>query len=439
MYISKITLQDVRCFAELEIEFDLSGKTPGMNMIVGDNATGKTALLRSIAMGMCDESSAAGLMKESEEGYIRQGEEGAKITIDLIDKDHLGEINSTPDYRIITNIKKVSAGKISYERLRQETESVEEFPWDKIFVCAYGAARGTSGTGDIAGWSSVNAVYNLFNYDEGLQNAELTILRIDDEAVEDKVLKKLGGILHNVISAKRSGIQMTGPWGTEMPLRDVADGYRSSFLWITDFLGWALAYDPENFDPDQISGVVLIDEIEQHLHATWQRKIIHQLKEHFPKIQFILTTHSPLVASSIGSLSLTSDHLISEEGLNDLLIYLELQPGNKVTREYLPSMRYLRADQVLASRAFKYVIHDDPEVEKVLKELSILKEREDELKPDQRESFLAIRRELAKILLPGRTPIERDIELEQIEELRAILKELEEKFPSGVEDEPEKT
>ena len=87
MYLRKIILDKIRCFKDFEIEFDLSGKKPAVNVIVGDNATGKTALLRSIAIGMCDESSAAGLMRESEEGYIRRGEKHAKIIIELIGED----------------------------------------------------------------------------------------------------------------------------------------------------------------------------------------------------------------------------------------------------------------------------------------------------------------------------------------------------------------
>ena len=48
----------------------------------------------------------------------------------------------------------------------------------QIFVCGYGAGRGTSGTGDIADYTAISAVYNLFNYTEGLQNPELAIRRL---------------------------------------------------------------------------------------------------------------------------------------------------------------------------------------------------------------------------------------------------------------------
>ncbi len=84
MYISKVQLRNIRCFVNLELSFDLGGPRPPWTVILGDNATGKTTLLRSIALGLCDESSAAGLMKESDEGYIRRElNEPARITIEL--------------------------------------------------------------------------------------------------------------------------------------------------------------------------------------------------------------------------------------------------------------------------------------------------------------------------------------------------------------------
>ena len=57
--------------------------------------------------------------------------------------------------------------------------------------------------------------------------------------------------------------------------------------------------NPELADPLQGAGVVLIDEIELHLHPTWQRSVIEKLRTTFPNIQFIATTHSPFVIQSL--------------------------------------------------------------------------------------------------------------------------------------------
>jgi len=57
--------------------------------------------------------------------------------------------------------------------------------------------------------------------------------------------------------------------------------------------------NPEKDDPLQGQGIVIIDEIDLHLHPQWQRRIIPQLRKTFPNIQFIVTTHSPLVLESL--------------------------------------------------------------------------------------------------------------------------------------------
>ena len=161
MYIKRIHLENIRCFANSDIEFDLSGNAPPFTVIVGDNATGKTTLLRAIAIGLCDEAGAAALIKESDVGFIRSRDNRAVIAIELADKD-------SQTYSINTLIERIDTKAGYTERIRQITQPKnEEFPYDKLFVCGYGAGRGTSGTGDISDYSVIDAVYNMFNYREG--------------------------------------------------------------------------------------------------------------------------------------------------------------------------------------------------------------------------------------------------------------------------------
>jgi hypothetical protein len=98
--------------------------------------------------------------------------------------------------------------------------------------------------------------------------------------------------------------------GNLVPVEELSDGYRS-ILSLTFELIRQLArvYDNKNLfdrqDPTKIivPGVVLIDEIDAHLHPTWQRQVGVWLREHFPKLQFIVATHSPLIcqAATVGT------------------------------------------------------------------------------------------------------------------------------------------
>ena len=268
MYIEKVSIINIRCIGNAKISFDLSGDSPPWTTILGDNSTGKTTVLRSIAIGLCDESSAAALLKESDSGYVRHGQEKKRhgeIKIDLLKDGQRFTIKTTIEHRDLEN-----GGYV--ERVRQDTDP-EEFPWDELFVTGYGAGRGTSGAGDISGYSVINAVYNMFNYTEGLQNPELTIRRLADSRAKSSITNRdIFRAIENFtgtqgIRLTRRGILIDGPWGDGMPLRDLADGYKSAFAWLADMIGWALAFKPTIRGTQGIRGIVLIDEIEQHLHA----------------------------------------------------------------------------------------------------------------------------------------------------------------------------
>jgi hypothetical protein len=92
-----------------------------------------------------------------------------------------------------------------------------------------------------------------------------------------------------------------------------------------------------------VSGIVLIDEIEQHLHPRWQRQIIKLLRDQFPKVQFVATTHTPMCA--VGTTDL--DDAECE------LIKLEQQDCKVIAIEDLVPPRGQRADQVLTSLLFE--------------------------------------------------------------------------------------
>ena len=160
---------------------------------------------------------------------------------------------------------------------------------------------------------------------------------------QNRLRSALGNVLSLASDQKirltKSGFTVDGEWGRRMPLRDLADGYKSTFYWVTDLWGWAVSHDPNKAMGEEISGIVLIDELEQHLHPIWQRYIIGRLREQFPKVQFIVTTHSPLVALGTADIS------------DAAMVTLALEKGNRVSaRNEDPSeFKGMRVDQALTS------------------------------------------------------------------------------------------
>lgn len=96
--------------------------------------------------------------------------------------------------------------------------------------------------------------------------------------------------------------------GERMPFHLLSDGVRSTLAMVMEIAYRAYLLNPHlgASAPLETSGVVLIDEIDLHLHPEWQRHIANDLRRAFPKIQFVVTTHAPLIISSLNDCRLFS-------------------------------------------------------------------------------------------------------------------------------------
>jgi predicted ATP-binding protein involved in virulence len=105
---------------------------------------------------------------------------------------------------------------------------------------------------------------------------------------------------------------------------DLPDGFRSTIAWLADLCmvwhGIQRPWDtsPRETDPAKITGIVLIDEIDLHLHARLQRELVPKLRKALPNVQFIVTTHSPLVLASFDRNELVVLDRDSKAGVREL-------------------------------------------------------------------------------------------------------------------------
>lgn len=88
-----------------------------------------------------------------------------------------------------------------------------------------------------------------------------------------------------------------------IPLSQMSDGYKSTISLIADIAYRMAVLNPQmGIDViEKTDGVILIDEVDLHLHPAWQHRILGDLQEIFPRVQFIVTTHAPAVISSAKS------------------------------------------------------------------------------------------------------------------------------------------
>jgi predicted ATP-dependent endonuclease of OLD family len=366
---------------------------------LGDNAIGKSTLLKSIALGLCRESDAAALMRLSEVygEFIKVGAQNGYIKIFLCESDASGEFTN---YVITTRITE-SRGRIKAEEIEQETEPSEDFPWDDIFVCGYGTYRSKQADTSYEQYDKFNAVRSLFDHQTSLQNPEL-VLRRQEPRIREIMEEKLQNILmldtsqHHIKYSKR-GLEVGGIWG-DLPFQTLSDGYRSTTIWVLDFIGWLIYAERLLGNPD-VGGILIIDEIEQHLHPHWQRYIVQRLRQQFPKTQIIASTHTPLVAAGTADID------------QSMLLKLDRQEDNKITGQIIDKREVAgkRADQVLTSNAFDLITtrnersHDD--VDRYTKLLGKkVRSAEEEIELEHLRTIVKER------LSNGETPVEQAVE-----------------------------
>lgn len=406
MYIKRVKLRNIRCFEKMEFDLHSDNDVCKWAIILGDNGVGKTTLLRSIALALGDRESAAALLRDHPVDWVRRGSHDGTGAIRLDFASKKGDGRNLYTEIIIKN----DHGRESIVEYNTEPKP---FLWDDIFSCGYGAARGISGTRSYPRYRTIDSVYSLFDYEMTLQNSELILRRL--QAENNSELSAILVLLDQVLmlplgstSLTKSGICISGPWGEFMPIDSIADGYRATLAWVVDFLGWAMFYHDSFVRGDDIAGIVLIDEIEQHLHPRWQRKIIGLLQEQFRNTQFIGTTHSSLCAAGTADLDDQNCRLVK---------FLRSADHSSVTSETIPSLRGLRADQVLTSSAFDLTETRNLQVEVLLEEFRLLLLK-DTLRGDEEQRFQVLKEQLEREV-PNLAEREADRILEQ--ELRQWL------------------
>lgn len=371
-------MKNIRCFEEASIDLGNNGNSL---LIAGNNGNGKSAILRSLAMGLCDQASAGSLLRELLGDFIRKetgkDKRTATIIIDLFDE------TVQKDFQIKTRI--ITNRNLGFEVVEQELLSDGEpkkqhnFPWNKIFVVGYGAGLRTEGTQDYGQYFAADAVYSLFKYSHEMQNPELIWRRLlevtrdsfaDDKSIEDikvaekNINKKIKKCLLDIldlnsesssgddISLENNGIYITSDWGKQ-ELSALGDGYRGLTTMVMDILSWQLLMknnetilkeleenEPGEWVPLDLkkdcTGIVIIDEIEKHLHPKLQRFIVKKLKDVFPKIQFIISSHSPLCVAG------------TADAEDTYIVYRSLSDNkNNQVKKWDGGLSGLRTDQIL--------------------------------------------------------------------------------------------
>jgi predicted ATP-binding protein involved in virulence len=331
MKIKQLQLKNFRGFEDLTIDFP-EGES-GLAVLVGGNGSGKTSLLEGIIDfldNFCLDITRPARGKEillSEQAPVIRGDDvkyGCKDAEISISFEYLGEklgiywkifaedgrmrfrsgAASDLEEKTIEKIRQkllstmwISAPLIAYypaERLviKQELKAInlEDFrPWN-IYTDSLNK------TVDFKGF------FDWFRSLEDYENKQIRYLQDakyrsrELEMVRGSIINFLEGFSNFRIKRKPPEEFVVEKNGQSISLSKLSPGERTILAMVGDI---AKRASMVSNDLSSVRGVVLIDEIEQHLHPAWQRSIIPNLRRTFPNIQFILTTHSPQVISTL--------------------------------------------------------------------------------------------------------------------------------------------
>ncbi len=239
----------------------------------GENGYGKTSILQAIAIGLFgfyDEQADRMLTKEKDSTIIKaeiMGKNG-----DYIYNEYLGIKNPLSDITQLADFIAYGASRLQL----QSPESMEE------------------------GMAKRSPVYNLFNTDGVLLDIGSWLRKNRNsfdviKGIFEKLLPNIRniGIAKTNESRSKNNFLVFSDGESLIPTSKLSAGHKSIFAMVGDMIIRLSENQPHKL-PQELTGIVLIDELEAHLHPKWQREFPRLLSEIFPKVQFIVTTHSAI-------------------------------------------------------------------------------------------------------------------------------------------------
>jgi hypothetical protein len=304
VYLLSLEVENTRSFGPRQ-RLDLSdgnGNPRMWTVLLGDNGVGKTTVLQVIAearprvpTGRVLKEIAAfpALFGHSIGSYDRAEFSGSSVELGMVGAAHPVSLGwETDDYGVAFSF--VPSGFA-----------------ESCFLLAYGASRRPSAN-DLKDPGTTDGTATLFDPAATLQNAEEWLLRLDYasltegrtgpserrlEQVKTLLLDLLPGISSIDVAGPKEGVLFTTAYGT-VPIGSLSLGYQTMIAWTVDLAYRMVERYPDADEPLAQPAIVLVDEIDLHLHPRWQRSIVQFLTDRFPKTQFVVTAHSPLIVQA---------------------------------------------------------------------------------------------------------------------------------------------
>ena len=352
-YFKSLTIENVKCFKGKHT-IDLSdgnGKPAQWTVILGNNNTGKTTLLKCLAGFQPTESKSVDSHEMSWVPYAFEklenvefdrifGVESLWVHADMlraISGSNFSDGKFGLDFATsLSFMRQKETNTYSNNNLKiGKTASFISAESSPFITISYGVSRKMTATSfsdslNVDGNEYLFRGKDITNVEDWLLNLFISQqLKVEQAARHLELAKKVltSGILPDVLevnlksqelgSSFENFVEFRTDYGW-VRLRDLGYGYQTMIAWVLDLVKRMVERYPDSPNPLTEPAIVLVDEIDLHLHPDWQRRIIAHLTKYFPNTQFIVTAHSPLVVQSADEVNLvilkkTADHVTIEQ------------------------------------------------------------------------------------------------------------------------------
>lgn len=407
--IERIEIKNFKGIASLRLEAPPANeKGESWLMFLGENATGKSSVLQSVALALMGQEACNRLKLDARE-FIRRGTREGHVKV------------------FLTNVKKPVTLRFNHEHRRFYITPEEPL----VKILGYGATRLLPRIRHApALFRKTTTIKSLFDPFSRLNHAQRWLL--NRRALNDDGFNRVAVALKKLLMLSEEhelSRDQEQVWvklhNQKINLSALSDGYQSIVVMAVNII---MGIFDQWKEIELAEGVVLVDELEVHLHPRWKMEIVSRLRQVFKKMMFLATTHDPLCL----------------RGLNPGEIVVLRHDNNMILAQpVMESIAHLRADQLLTSPLFGLVATRDPALLQS-PEIRMQEERYDRLflkkrrTPQEEAEFQRLRAEIVQRTASGETPSDRFVEqavrqaLNYIEKTPAQLTTLPTPPPSAI-------
>ena len=329
-------------------------------LVLGDNGIGKSSILQALTLALCGRKQLLKLDLNVTD-FLRRGESSGSVIINSYESDE----------------------QIKLSLSSNGFDSTIEVP--PTYIMSYGSTRLLPKKGIVPDSEKepYANVRNLFDYTTALEDPNLWLVNLKEDEFIDRVVPAFYDVLALKGDDKlyrKGGTINISHYKNENELEDSSDGYKTVVALVADIMQ-TLSTDLAGYH--NTNGIVFIDEIGNHLHPRWRARIAGALRNAFPNLQFIVTSHEPLCLRGLS------------HGEVVVMVRDKKHQVQCLDKTLLPDHSLMSVEQLLTSDLFGLIDVMDSDAEKTFEEYyDLLSKRSDTISDEDQAKIERLRIEL---------------------------------------------